>query len=81
MAMAVIKKKIEIEVEFEHDFIPPEKFEGMRKHIGSESEQRCLSCPFYYYEQEECRENCIAMDIDVNADCRHDVCPIKKFFE
>lgn len=61
-----VKKKIEIEAEFDENFIPPENFD----------ERKCESCPFYYYEKEECRGWCtIGFD-----DWKHTKCPIKKYF-
>lgn len=61
-----IKKKIEIEAEFDENFIPPEEFD----------ERKCESCPFYYYNNEECAGWC-SIDFSEKS---HPVCPIRKLF-
>jgi hypothetical protein len=63
-----MKKVIELEMEFQDGFIPPEKFRG----DTSTAENPCSYCPFFEWDDEMGDGFCI-----VNG---YEECPIKKYF-
>lgn len=61
----MIVKKIELELCFEDDFVPPEKFD----------KKMCTGdCPFLSYEADECSE------VFCCIPGAEDECPIRKYF-
>ena len=72
--MSVIKK-IELEMYFDDNFLPPEKFDlpTREKHYDS----KCELCPFYGWSDDEGFGWCNVTAVrDTDEEC-----PIKKFFE
>lgn len=70
----MIVKKIEIEMFFPNDFVPPEKFDMPLRVNGYNS--KCQCCPFYGWDDEDASAWCtVTSVIDTDEEC-----PIKKFF-
>ena len=66
-------KKIELELHFDDDFVPPEKFID----DTSTSRSPCSFCPFFVWYDEYGYGECVALE---KAE-QFDKCPIKKFFD
>lgn len=71
--MSVIKK-IELEMYFDGDFVPPEKFDRptREKHYAS----KCDLCPFFGWDDETAEAWCNVTAVRNT----YEECPIKKFF-
>lgn len=69
----VVIKKIELELYFDEDFVPPDKFCAK---YGCENV--CTACPFYGYDDESGEDWC---GVDFGTTDAHKECPIKKFFK
>jgi hypothetical protein len=68
-------KKIEIEMHFEDDFVPPTKFD--RPLRINRYNSKCKLCPFYGWDDETAYGWCNVTAVrDVEEEC-----PIKKFFD
>lgn len=68
-------KKIELNLYFDDDFMPPEKFECPCRENHWDS--KCASCPFYGWDDENGDRWCnIACDVS-----NGEICPIRRFFE
>ena len=65
----MVVKKIEIEMEFPDDFVPPDNFRG----DTSTAENRCSWCPFFRWDDEAGEGECCLISVRG--------CPIKKFFK
>jgi hypothetical protein len=69
---AVIKK-IELELYFDEDFVPPDKFGD-----PCPKNSACTACPFYMWDDEAGEGWC---GVDFGTTDAHKECPIKKFFK
>lgn len=68
-------KKIELEMYFDDDFVPPEKFDNPTRANLWHSD--CQGCPFYGWSDDEGIGWCNVTAVrDTDEEC-----PIKKFFE
>lgn len=72
---AVIKK-IELELYFDEDFVPPDRFDEPTK--ANDWSSKCKSCPFYGWDDDDALGWC---GIDFGTTDAHKECPIKKFFK
>lgn len=72
----VVVKKIELELYFDSDFVPPDKFDEPlpKNHWNS----KCAVCPFYGFEDDTGFRWC---EFDFGTTNAEEECPIKKFFE
>ena len=68
-------KKITLDLCFDDDFMPPDKFEALTSLNNWESE--CRPCPFFHFDDEYAESDCF-LAIAVTG---YDECPIKKFFK
>lgn len=67
-------KKIELEMCFDDNFVPPEKFDEPTRRNNYNS--KCVLCPFYGWSDDEGFGWCdVTAVIDTDEEC-----PIKKFF-
>lgn len=67
MKEKVVLKKINLELYFDADFAPPEKFD----------DPKCKSCPFHEWD-DEAADGCCTLNFGV-VDAS-EKCPIRKFF-
>ena len=72
----VVLKKIELELYFDVDFMPPEKFDKPCRENGYRS--KCGLCQFYGCDDETAEGYC---GLDFGAVDAYEKCPIRKFFE
>ena len=65
-----MKKIILLEMDFEDDFFPPDKFEEPTRKNRWDSD--CQICPFYHWEDDTAFSECVVGG--------YDECPIRRFF-
>ena len=68
-------KKIELEMYFDDDFVPPEKFDEATEEKKWDS--KCKQCPFYGWEDETAESWCNVTAVRAP----YEECPIKRFFD
>lgn len=68
----MVLKKIELELYFDDEFIPPKKFESWGRE--NDYNPKCKKCPFY--GEDDVYDWCV-----LNPDTVMGECPIRKFFE
>lgn len=69
-------KKIELELYFDENFVPPEKFDEPLS--SNDWNSKCSACPFYGWEDDHASGWC---GVDFGTIDAERVCPIKKYFE
>lgn len=67
-------KKIELELEFPEDFMPPEEFEEPTG-SGRRYDTKCDPCPFYVWYDDYAYGDCTLPAVGCDGKC-----PLKKFF-
>ena len=72
-------KKIELELHFDDNFVPPERFEEPTRNNNWKS--KCEPCPFYVWGDEYAHGDCVFLENAEQFGYGIHGCPIKKFFD